>query len=198
MLDDFDLEVPEEGSPPEESDNRTFLIVAGGLGAFMLVSLICLALIFVLRGPADPDAAAATINAQNTEVAQAITETAQAAAAFTFTPSNTPIGFISPTVTSTPSPTGAITNTTEATVETPTEGPTTDPRTATVQALLTQASIAQTQAAQSLLTVTPTATPTGLPDTGFADDVGIPGLIALSGILILVIVFARRLRAVNA
>jgi hypothetical protein len=45
-----------------------------------------------------------------------------------------------------------------------------------------------------LLTVTPTATPTGLPDTGFADDVGIPGLIALSGILILVIVFARRLR----
>jgi hypothetical protein len=44
-------------------------------------------------------------------------------------------------------------------------------------------------------TTTPTAT--ALPDTGFADDVGIPGLFALAGALLLVIIFARRLRTVG-
>jgi LPXTG-motif cell wall-anchored protein len=62
---------------------------------------------------------------------------------------------------------------------------TTDPRTATVAALLTQAAEAQQ-------TVTPTAS--GLPQTGFAEDVGVPGLVGLSLALIVVIFLARRLR----
>jgi hypothetical protein len=62
--------------------------------------------------------------------------------------------------------------------------PTVDPRTATVAALLTQ------QAEQ--LTLTPGATE--LPDTGFMDDVGLPGLVAVAASLVLVIILARRLR----
>ncbi len=64
--------------------------------------------------------------------------------------------------------------------------PTEDPRTATVAALLTM---------QAAGTTTPTAT--ALPDTGFADDVGIPGLFGLAGALLLVIILARRLRTVG-
>jgi len=36
-LDEFD-----DANPPEESNNRTFLIVAGGLGFLVLVALLCL------------------------------------------------------------------------------------------------------------------------------------------------------------
>jgi LPXTG-motif cell wall-anchored protein len=39
-----------------------------------------------------------------------------------------------------------------------------------------------------------TATATGLPDTGFADDVGIPGLLGLALVLIVVVFLARRFR----
>ena len=60
------------------------------------------------------------------------------------------------------------------------------------------AALAQTQAAQELLTQTATPTATGLPDTGFADDVGAPTLLAMAGLLILVIFVARRLRASTA
>ncbi|MBC8506818.1 MAG: hypothetical protein H8D34_18290, partial [Chloroflexi bacterium] len=49
-----------------------------------------------------------------------------------------------------------------------------------------------TQQASNLLTVTPISTQ--LPSAGFADDVGLPGLLALAGAMILVIFLARRLR----
>jgi LPXTG-motif cell wall-anchored protein len=64
-----------------------------------------------------------------------------------------------------------------------------------VEALLTQAALAQTQAAQQLLTQTATPTATGLPDTGFADDIGAPTLLGMAALLILVIFIARRMRA---
>ena len=97
-----------------------------------------------------------------------------------------------PTVTATPAPITATSSPTPvlALTDTPAgvEQPTTDPRTATVSALLTQ------QAGGGV--TTPTAT--GLPDTGFADDFGIPGMIALAAALVVVIFLARRLRAVNS
>ena len=49
-----------------------------------------------------------------------------------------------------------------------------------------------TQQAANALTITPVST--GLPDTGFMDNAGIPGLVALAASLVLVIFLARRLR----
>ncbi len=62
-------------------------------------------------------------------------------------------------------------------------------RTATVAAFLTQAA----SGGQSL-TLTPQTTSTKLPDTGFADEVGLPGLIGLAFALVAVIFIARRIR----
>jgi len=39
-----------------------------------------------------------------------------------------------------------------------------------------------------------TPTPTALPDTGFIDDVGLPGLLGLAAALVLVVFIVRRLR----
>lgn len=197
MLDDFDIDAP-EGPPPEESSNRTFLMVAGGLGGFALLSLICLAAVFFLRSDGGEVAANPTadaINANNTEVALAAEQTGTAVAQL---PTNTPTPEITDTLV--PSATPTIDELAPTEVEITPGGPTLHPATATVQALLTQAAIAQTQAAQEILTVTPTATLV-LPDTGFADDmgdIGLLGMFTLGSALIVIIFFARRLRSANA
>ena len=178
--DDLDGEYDDEAGDEEGSSNRTFIIVAGILGAILILAIICLAVYAMVVMPQQRSAQAtqaADVNAQNTQVAMAAAMTAQADA-WTLTPTqtNTPLP-----ATVTPSPTAVI-----AATSTPTGGPevTVDPRTATVAALLTQ------QAGG--LTLTPTATQ--LPDTGFIDDVGIPGMLALAAALIVVIFLARRLR----
>jgi LPXTG-motif cell wall-anchored protein len=169
-------EEPEESPPPEEGGgNRTFLIVAGIIGAIMLLSLVCLALYALWYAPRQRDQQAtqvASINAQNTQVAIAAEQTSQAAK---ITPTSTQPAVLP---TSTPTPVVAA----------PTQGPPTPTidRTATVAALLTEA------AAGNL-----TATATALPDTGFADDVGIPGLVGLALLLIVVVFLARRFRMVG-
>jgi hypothetical protein len=196
MLDEFN--VPDDSPPPEESGNRTFLMVAGGLGGFMLVSLICLAAVFILRRPTsagDTELTRVAINGQNTEIAMAANQTQEAAlftATFTATlpPTQTPVA------------TGTSTSVVAADQATATQillpgGATQNPATSTVQALLTAAAQAQTQAAGAVLTVTPTPTLV-LPDAGFADDVGLPGMLALTALLVVVIVFARRLRAASS
>lgn len=202
MLDDLDFEETpdDEGPPPEESSNRSFMLIAGGLGLVLLLGIICIAgYAFLNRDPgtAATDPAVLTAEAQNAQISQQLTQTA-IAAAFTPTASNTP----PPTSTQPPaSPTSAIA---AAVTETPDgsggggDGPTPDPRTATVQALLTQASVAQTQAANQVVTTTPTSTPVGaLPDTGLLDDVGLPAMAGLTALLLVVIFAARRLRTAN-
>jgi LPXTG-motif cell wall-anchored protein len=194
MLDDFDLDFPEdeEEEVGEERPNRTFMMVAGGLGALIVISLICVVAYILLGGDGEDEAAQA----------QSATQTSIAAAAATNqSASQTALAQI-PTDTSAPPPTDTqippTATSTEPFIPTATGGigPTADPRTATVQSLLTQAAQAQTQAAAELLTVSPTAT--ALPDTGFADDIGAPALIGLAALLILVIFIARRLRVETA
>jgi hypothetical protein len=147
--------------------------VAGILGGIVLLSFACVAayIIFVYPNTQKQNAQlVATQNAQNAQVAQALTSTAQAASFPTETitppPSQTPV-IAQATVTSTPS------------TVTP------DPATATVGAALTQA-------AQAQLTIVPTTT--ALPGTGIADQYGAPGLVLAGMVLVAVIFLARRLR----
>lgn len=183
---EFEAGPEEAGPPPEESSNRPFLIVAGILGGIMLLSLLCIVAFALARpmitGGNNRQTQAAEINLQNTSVAQGVSMTA-VALQWTATASPTPF----PTATDTPAPTNTLV---VAQQVTNTPLPTTDPRTATVAALLTQA-------AQAQVTQTVAPTPTGLPTTGFADDVGAPGLLAMAVLLVGVIFLSRRLRTAS-
>ncbi len=188
LMDDFDMEdmEMEEEAQPEETGNRTFILVAGILGGVFLLSLVCMAvyaMVYVPRSREAKSTEIAEIYAQNTEVAMMSALTAEAGS-WTATPSSTPTK-IPQTLAPTKTPVVAPTDTPQSGVEG--IAPTVDPRTATVAALFTQ------QAAKE--TTTPLATE--LPDTGFADDVGIPGMLTLAISLVLVIILARRLRTAS-
>jgi len=180
---DVEPEVEEAGPPPEESNNRTFLIVAGILGGIMLLTLICIVAFALLRplitGGGNQATQAAEINLQNTEIARGVTQTAVSR-------------LIRPTSTATTRPTDTIapTNTRVVAEATATQASGSAARTATVAALLTQA-------ATAAQTMTPEPTSTRLPTSGFADDVGAPGLLAMAVLLVGVIFLARRLRTAH-
>jgi|SaaInl7_200m_RNA_FD_contig_51_943849_length_1307_multi_7_in_0_out_0_2 hypothetical protein len=186
MMDDFDFDDldMEDSPPPEEASNRTFLLVAGILGAILILSLILMAVYAMVVVPnrrAAQNTQVAEINAQNTAVAMASELTAEAQL-WTATPTitQTPLP-ITPTYTPTP----VLVST-----DTPAAGIAQDDArelqlTATMGALFTQQ-------ASNLLTVTPIATV--LPETGFAEDIGILGLLTLAGALIVIIFLTRRLR----
>jgi type II secretory pathway pseudopilin PulG len=204
---------PIESEEPEagEGNNRTFLIAAIILGGIVLLSLICMAVLAVVWLPSQNAMRAATQEANIAASTQAafVSQQTQQAASNTATLPPTEVPTLAPTetpvvvfATSTASP-----------------APSSDPATATVQALQTQlaaAQVAASQTAEALGTPgagaaagkgTPgktTGTPgktTGTPGatsqlakTGFADEVGLPGLFILSIILVAVILLARRLR----
>ena len=163
-----------EGAPPEESNNRTFLFIAGGLGVLVLIGLCALAGYFLLGNNSQQQQAETAIavqaqqqealNAGSTQFAQSQAETQIAAVTLTVLATNTPV-IAQATLTVTP---------------------TQNPATATVGAAFTQIA-ASTQ--------TIIATSTALPNTGFADDVGIPGMFATVLALVVVIFLVRRLRA---
>ena len=72
MADDFEV-----GEPlPEESSNRTFLFVAGGLGGLLVLSMICLGVYALVIAPAQQERALqepTEIALQNTETALSLT-----------------------------------------------------------------------------------------------------------------------------
>jgi hypothetical protein len=178
-FEEVDEDEHEEESPPEESSNRTFIIVAGALGAILILSLICMAVYafwFLPPRQAAQQTQVAEVNAQNTSVAMSSGMTAEAGA-WTETPTITATQAPN-TPTSSPTPVVAATDTpaSEASAHDPT---------LTLAALLTSK-------AGGEVTVTPL--PTGLPKTGFADEVGIPGMLALAAALVVIIFLARRLR----
>jgi LPXTG-motif cell wall-anchored protein len=182
MLDEMNNLEPTGGLPPEEASNRTFLIAAGILGAVLLLSLVATAIYAMVILPRTRAARAtqqAEIYAQNTAVALGLTQTAQA-------PEVSPTPSPLPTSTSTPTSlplTGTPVMAPQETTETPTLNPTEVKLTQDVMALLTQAAESQW-----------TQTPTALPQTGFADEVGVPGLLAIALALFGVILIVRRLR----
>ena len=176
---------PEEG---EGGNRNAFTIIAIGIGGFILLSLICMVVYLVLIMPSQKASQATQqANSAATQTQSASVQLAtQQAALFTPTVSATP--FVTDTATTTPVVVFAT--------DTPGGDATNDPATATVQAL-------QTQLASAQLTVTFQPSPTGgtptktqLAKTGFADEVGLPGLFVAALVLLGVILLARRLRAV--
>jgi hypothetical protein len=171
-FDDFD-----SGPPPEESNNRTFVIVAGILGGIILISVACLAAVYLFgingnNSQANATSGTATAQAANAFINQALTATFEAA--------------ILPTTTPTPLPSATLVVAVGTNTLTPDPSlVTANPITATVAAALTQAAAAQ-------LTIVPTST--ALPSTGIADEYGLPGLFVMALAFMIVILLARRLR----
>jgi predicted lipid-binding transport protein (Tim44 family) len=190
-----DLETP-DAPPPEESNNRTFLIVGGIFAALIFLTLACIAVYVLWLGPrlaSQKTAAQSTIEAKNAQVAMEMTATADAALWTptplpSFTPTKTPI----PTVKPIDSPTPVLAVSTVAVPATST--PTSDP--ATLAAMQTQLAQQMTSTAVAaiggtLIGGTPAA---AMPKTGFFDQVGLPTLAVLTLVLLAVIFLARRMR----
>ena len=197
-MNDVEQELGEE-KPPEKNGNRTFLIIAGTLAGIMVLALLCIGGLALFRYLPNQRA---TQSAQETSAAKSTAEAISASQTAAV-----------PTATATPRPTFTPTNTPKPTntaviVIVPTKSPTVDVAVATRDALLTQ--IAATHAVSTLantpqVTATlphPTATraqptTTALPITGFADELGTPGLIITAFVLVAVIFIVRRLRTAS-
>jgi hypothetical protein len=170
---------PEPSQPEKPPSGKNFLLAIGILGVILILALVLLLLIapnIIAQQRATNLEQAAQINAANTATAMAATANAQAQAitptkaAVVLGASNatkTPVILIA---TSTPKAVGAQLSANEL---------------ATVSALQTQ--IAAKGGGTS-------ATPTALPNSGFADDYGLPGIVGLAAILIAVVLVSRRLR----
>ncbi|HHH83170.1 MAG TPA: hypothetical protein ENL35_09290 [Chloroflexi bacterium] len=179
MAEEFEI-----GEPlPEESSNRTFVIAAAGLGALLVLSMICLAVYALVLAPRQRAAQATQaieINLQNTQ--QALTQTAVVVQQ---TPSRTP----TPTRTQGPTATATPTQVVVLPTDTPTPFltlPTLSPETATAAAQQTLDAAVGGGGA--------TPSPTALPATGFGDEVSVPLIALLGGALVAVIFVARSLR----
>jgi hypothetical protein len=203
------------GPPPEESQNRVFVLLALALGGLFIVGLILIALFAFVIGPNQRrtrSAAATGTAAGNLAAAQALTATQLAQlGAVELTPVGTATA-VSAAVTNTPLIPPSATNTRPPTNTAPptntfTPGPSPTAAVAgqgtnTPQALRTRTptpslvGTARSATPTRVASLTPTrrATATALPTTGFADDVGIPGLLALGAGLAAVLFIARRLR----
>jgi Tfp pilus assembly protein PilV len=190
-FDNMDLEeyeTEEQGSPPpEKSSNRNFYIVAGVLGAIMILTLICTAVYAMVILPGNQRAQQtekARIETENAVMALSVKQTEDASK---WTPTSPPTA-TRPPATATATATSVVATATRRAEATEAAEVEADPRTATVAALLTQAAEAQ-------LTAFPTSTL--LPNSGFADDIGLPSLLGMGVLLIVVIFLARRLRTAS-
>lgn len=191
---DLDSGPEEEPGPPEESSNKTFLIIAGVLGSLALLALVGIVVYVLVLLPRTKQAQAnnrAAIDAQNTQVAAMVASTATQAAreaiiaAYTKTPTNTPLV---PTLAAA-SPTPVVVIPTTAVVALTS---TANPQTATAMALFATLDANATRLA-STFTAQPTLT-RSIPSTGFADEVGLPAMFGMGLLLIAIIFLARRLR----
>lgn len=181
--DDFnmDMDAPQLTEPTEQS-NRTFIIVAGVLAGIVFISIVCMALyalVYLPQQKAGQSAQQATIEAQNAMIAQAMTSTMEAFSAAAQATSTTAATVVPPLVLASPTPLLAVPSQTQVQVDLA--------MTATWSALNTQVAVGQ-------LTPTATGGTGGMPASGFADEVGFPGLVVMAFALVVVILLARRLR----
>lgn len=173
----------------KRGSNRNFWIAAGVLTVLFIIMVAVLSVLTLSVSPKLQAARleqAALINAHNTATVRAATNASISGLQIS---TNTP----SPTVTSMPTSTPMIILFTDTAEPTATEESgigivMNDPgMTATAAVLLTQAAAQQT-------VVTPTATSTALPQTGLAENIGMPGLLGIALALIFVMILTRRVR----
>jgi hypothetical protein len=171
----------EPPTPEKQPSGKSFLLAIGIIGVILILALVLLLLVapgIISQQRASNLEQAAQINAANTATAMAATSMAQAAKA-TSTPvvvvlgapasaTKTPVIVVA---TSTPVVAGEALSADEL---------------ATVQALQTQ------MARGGGGDLTPTST--ALPNSGFADDYGLPGMVGLAAVLIAIVFFSRKLR----
>jgi hypothetical protein len=180
--DDFSMD--EAAPKPAEQSNRTFIIVAGVLAGIVFISIVCMAvyaLVILPTQKAEQSAQQATIEAQNAMIAQAMTSTMQAFAVGAQATS-TNVATAIPTL-ALASPTPLLAEPTQTQVD-------------EYAAMTATWSALNTQVAIGLLTPTATQGAGGMPASGFADEVGLPGLVVMAFALVVVILLARRLRTV--
>jgi len=204
---DNQLEGFEEGPtiPPERptGGGRGFAIAMTVIGILLLAGLCALGIVLLNRNPASSTDQAARINTQNTQIAAAATEQVRIAQLQqTVDAANLPTATIPPTAAPIVA-TALVAATNTSVVAIPTATNTPIPPTATVlPAEQTKNAAAKTSIALGTAPVgggagagTPQATATGLPNTGFADQAGLPGMIGLAVLLLAVILVAKRLRS---
>ncbi|GAB4481825.1 MAG: hypothetical protein OHK0031_04010 [Anaerolineales bacterium] len=182
---------------PEESEggNKTFMIAAIALGSIFLLSLLCAAGYFLLIFPKQQTSRlavqqtatavqsdAATMVAMTEQVLNA-TPTLAPTATFTPVPTNTPVLFEPPT----------------ATLETAAGGAGA-PAAGGAAATQTQQAADATSTQQKVQQMTNALTPQGTPSlatTGFADEVGLPGLFIAALLMVAILFLARRMRTAS-
>jgi len=178
-----------EPPPPEEKSNRTFLIVGGVMAGLVFLTLVCMAVYFLVIAPklsAQRLAQQSTIEAGNSQISQQLTATAQAAQWTPTVKATTPPLKTSTSLPVLPtlSPTPVIAN--------PQGGAATatnDPATLVAMQTVLAAQLTSTANAQATI-----AAGQGMPTTGFFDQVGLPSMIVLALALVAVIFLARRMR----
>lgn len=181
---------------PPARGNRPFFIAIGLIGTIFVVALVILLVFMFNKNPQQASGdQAKTVVAYNTQVAasatadqkkvQALQATMDAAAKFTPTPSATVPASATPvvavaTATRTPTPTFSAENVTKTA--------------AAATALAMGTNVGGSGLGTSYPAGTPTATATALPSTGFVDEMGLPGLLAMAAALLVIIFLARRAR----
>lgn len=196
-MSDLDFSNYEQQPQKPPQGNRTFLVIAGVLGAVILVALLAAAAYAVLVLPkqnANRAEQAIQVNAQNTATVMAATSIGMTEMAPTNTPEPTATNTPEPTATQEPKQPEAAVAVTELAVG---GGMTEDiAMTATVSALLTQAADSKPGAVEvtAVPLGDPSAAATALPNTGFADEMGIPSVVGLGFLFIVLIVVTRRAR----
>ncbi len=174
------METPED-QPPEEKSNRTFWVVGGILGGLVVLTIICMAVYFLVIAPrlgAQRNSAQETIVAANAQVIQQMTSTAEAAL---WTPTEPPATATAVIALNSPTPVIVLNTATPTSTNNP----------GTLVAMQTQLSIQLTGTGIAEATRKAGA---GMPQTGFFEDIGLPGLVILAAALVAVIFLARRMR----
>jgi hypothetical protein len=218
QFEDFEESPGGSATPPPSGGgrNRAFYIAIGLIGTIFVIALVILLWTLFNKGPqqaAQTKAEADSIIATNTSVAatatadqlrivhlqqtlEAATPTPLPSATFTLPAAATATSVLAiPTATGTPTATVSADNATKTAVAKTNVALGTKPVNPNgYPGPTTSTPGPQTPGAPTAGAGTPQATATGLPTTGFADEVGLPGLLGMAALLLVVIFLARRTR----